>query len=184
MALSDQHQRFVAEYLVDLNATEAAIRAGYSPKTASQQGSRLLGNAKIAEAVAAGAKKRLERLEQKGVDADTVLSELLRIATVDIAEAFDGEGKLKPIHEIPVDVRRAISAVEIDELWDTDVDEDSGRKVKVQTGFTRKVKFWDKPKTLEALGRHLKLFTDVVEHRADDELAQIIREARERNARR
>ncbi len=70
MTLTDKQQRFVAEYLIDLNATQAAIRAGYSAKTANEQGSRLLANVSVAAAIQAAIKKRAERTQ---VDADYVL---------------------------------------------------------------------------------------------------------------
>ncbi|GGB00408.1 hypothetical protein GCM10011491_30760 [Brucella endophytica] len=78
MPLSDKQQRFVAEYLIDLNATQAAIRAGYSEKTANQQGPRLLVNAGIAAAIAEGAAKRIRKAE---VTAQEVLDGLYHEAT-------------------------------------------------------------------------------------------------------
>ncbi len=63
MALTARQERFVAEYLVDLNATQAAIRAGYAEKSADVEGSRLLVNTKVAKAVAAAQAKRSERTE-------------------------------------------------------------------------------------------------------------------------
>lgn len=75
--LTPKQQRFVQEYLVDLNATQAAVRSGYSPKTAEQQGSRLLGNAKVAAAVAAGRKRLAAKLE---LTAEKVLADIERIA--------------------------------------------------------------------------------------------------------
>ncbi|MGE0349824.1 terminase small subunit [Hydrogenophaga sp.] len=75
--LTPKQQRFVQEYLVDLNATQAAVRAGYSPKTAEQQGSRLLGNAKVAAAVAAGRKRLAAKLD---LTAEKVLADIERIA--------------------------------------------------------------------------------------------------------
>lgn len=76
--LTAKQARFVQEYLVDLNATQAAIRAGYSADTAEQQGSRLLSNAKVAEAVKLGQQKRAERTE---ITQDMVLAELWAIAS-------------------------------------------------------------------------------------------------------
>ena len=70
MSLTDKQQRFVAEYLIDLNATQAAIRAGYSEKTAPAQASRLLINVNVAAAIQAAIKQRSERTQ---VDADYVL---------------------------------------------------------------------------------------------------------------
>jgi len=68
--MTPKQERFVLEYLVDLNATQAAIRSGYSAKTASQQGERLLRNVEVAEAIEAGKAKTANRLEpeRKGVE--------------------------------------------------------------------------------------------------------------------
>lgn len=156
--LTPKQQRFVAEYLVDLNATKAAERAGYSAKTARQQGARLLSNAAIADSVARGKRASFERVEVK---ADDVLRELLRIGLVDLRQAFTAEGALKPIHEMPEDVARALAGVEVEELFEGKGEE------RAQTGRLRKVKFWDKPRALELLGKHLKLFVDKVEHAGD-----------------
>lgn len=78
MALTDKQQRFVAEYLVDLNATQAAIRAGYAVKTANREGSRLLSNVDIAAAVAAKAANTSEKLD---LSAERVLRGLFEEAT-------------------------------------------------------------------------------------------------------
>jgi phage terminase small subunit len=154
MPLTARQQRFVAEYLVDLNATAASVRAGYSAKTAPQQGPRLLQHPTVAKEISAALERRSARLEIK---ADDVLRELLRLARVDIGEAFDDEGKLKPLKEIPEDVRRAISGIEVDELFD------GHGENRMSIGVTRKLKFWDKTRALEMLGKHLKLFTDRIE---------------------
>lgn len=76
--LNDKQRRFVAEYLIDLNATQAAIRAGYSVKTANQQGPRMLVNAGIQQAIAEGAGKRIAKAE---ITAQDVLDGLYREAT-------------------------------------------------------------------------------------------------------
>lgn len=78
MSLTPKQARFVAEYLVDTNATQAAIRAGYSRKTADVQGPRLLGNAGVCEAIAAGSAKIHAKLE---LSAESVLSDIVRIST-------------------------------------------------------------------------------------------------------
>ena len=75
--LPNRQARFVAEYLIDLNATKAAIRAGYSKKTAYSQGQRLLKNVEVASQVADKTGKRLDRLE---ISADRVLQELAKLA--------------------------------------------------------------------------------------------------------
>jgi phage terminase small subunit len=80
MALTDKQQRFVEEYLIDLNATKAAIRAGYSAKTANEQGSRLLANVSVFAAVSAAQEERSKRT---AITADQVLQELWAIASAD-----------------------------------------------------------------------------------------------------
>lgn len=81
--LEPRQQRFVDEYLVDMNATQAAVRAGYSAKTAQEQGSRLLSKAMVSEAIAAGAKKLSA---DTGVNAERALKEAWAIATADARE--------------------------------------------------------------------------------------------------
>ena len=152
--LNEKQARFVEEYLVDLNATQAAIRAGYSRRTAAEQGYDLLRKPQISEAVQAG---QVRLSKATGVSAQVILGELLRIARVDIGEAFDENGALKPLKEIPEDVRRAISGMEVDELFDG-----TGRE-RLRIGETRKVKFWDKTRALELLAKHLGLLKDRVE---------------------
>nr|WP_278388419.1 terminase small subunit [Brucella intermedia] len=76
MSLTPKQERFVAEYLIDLNATQAAIRAGYSEKTAQQQGSRLLLNVKVQEAIAKGQNKTAAKLE---ITKERIVEELAKI---------------------------------------------------------------------------------------------------------
>lgn len=171
--LTPKQELFVAEYLKDLNATQAAIRAGYAPDRARQTGHELVTNSNIAEAVSARRATQLKRVE---IDADFVLRELFKLANVDLATAYDESGKLRPIHEIPEDVRKAISAVEVEELYEGQGDE------RRWIGYTSKVKFWDKTRSLEMLGRHLALFKDKLEITADASLTEALRAARERAA--
>ena len=74
--MNERQKRFVREYLIDLNATKAAIRAGYSQKTANEQGSRLLTNVSIQEAIEKGFKKRSDRTE---ITQDFVLNGLKEV---------------------------------------------------------------------------------------------------------
>jgi phage terminase small subunit len=71
--LTPKQERFVLEYLVDLNATQAAMRAGYSKKTAQEQSSRLLSNVMVSEAIAKGMQALAK---QTGVTAERVIAEL------------------------------------------------------------------------------------------------------------
>lgn len=86
-SLNPQQKRFVEEYLIDLNATQAAIRAGYSKKTAKAQGSRLLTHVDVVAAVTSAQKARTARTE---VNQDYVVTGL-------VAEAeLKGEGSSSP----------------------------------------------------------------------------------------
>lgn len=117
MALTDKQQRFVDEYLIDLNATQAAIRAGYSPKTANEQGARLLANVSVAVAVKEGKKAREERTE---VTQDWVVHEMVeqykaanqRIPKVSFGgdQVTDENGKLV---FVPVDMAAASKALDM-----------------------------------------------------------------------
>lgn len=163
--LTPKMRLFALEYLVDLNATQAAIRAGYSAKTAGAIGAENLKKPAIAALIQAAQAKREQKLE---LTADTILRELLRLATVDIGGAFNDAGELLPIKQIPEDVRRALAGVDVEEVWTGRGDE------REQTGQVRKVKFWDKPRALELLGKHLKLFTEVGELKLlGDPLAEV-----------
>lgn len=99
--------------------------------------------------------KRSKRTE---ITVDFVLQELALLAKTDLAEAYDEKGNLKPIHDIPVELRRAISGVKVFEEFDGFGTE------RTKIGETRELKLWDKLRALELLGRHLKLFTDKMEH--------------------
>lgn len=85
-ALEDKERKFVTEMLVDFNATQSAIRAGYSPKTARQQASRLLSKVNVQQALAEARKRQQERTEIK---ADVVLLQAARIATADARELVE-----------------------------------------------------------------------------------------------
>lgn len=144
MALTAKQRRFVDEYLIDLNATQAAIRAGYAAKTAQEQGSRLLSNVMVAKAIAAAMKARSKAT---GIDAERVLKEIACMAFYDVADIASAKiNGPADIVKLPESVRRAI----IGWGWDK------------AGNFTLKLS----PKTpsLDQLGRHLKLFTDKVEH--------------------
>ena len=108
--LSAKRKRFVAEYLIDLNATQAAIRAGYSPKTAMSQGPRLLSNAEVQAAVQAGKARQLEKAE---LSAEAVLEAIRRVVMGDIRRLFDEHGNCKPIHQLTADEAALIAGYEV-----------------------------------------------------------------------
>ncbi len=160
--LTLKQRRFVEEYLVDGNATRAARDAGYSAKTAETQGYENLRKPQIAGAIQAAEAARTERLK---LTADLVLIRLAELASVDLGEAFDDAGNLKPIKDIPVEVRRAMAGVEVVEIV--------GRDGEV-IGHTKKIKFWDKPKALELIGKSHKLFTDKLQVSGKLTLEQLV----------
>lgn len=107
MALSPLHQRFVAEYLVDLNATKAATRAGYSARTAKQQGSRVLLRADVQAEVT---KKRGALLEKLEITAERIELERARLALYDIGDLamIDDCAGPADIARLPAHVRQAV----------------------------------------------------------------------------
>ncbi len=90
--LTIKQQCFVNEYLIDLNATQAAIRAGYSAKTADAQGSRMLGNVKVQQAIA---EAMAERSKRTGVNQDRVVLELAKIAFVKMTDIVNSDGEIR-----------------------------------------------------------------------------------------
>jgi phage terminase small subunit len=157
--LSDKQRRFVAEYLVTLNATQAAIRAGYSEKTAGSQGERLLKNAEVQKSVQAGASKRLDKLELTG---NRVLEEMARLGFSDVREWFDETGRLRPLHELGDNAAKAIASIEI-VREKTTRKEGETEEVTVEERVV-KVRAWDKVRALEMLGKYYGLLKDRVEH--------------------
>src|SRR3954469_25417892 len=95
-ALTPKQERFVREYLTDLNATRAAKAAGYGPRGAHVTGSRLLKDPKVRAALEAAEGARSERTQ---ITADNVLRQLWNVATSDVAKAFDADGRLLPIQQ-------------------------------------------------------------------------------------
>lgn len=163
--LTPKQEMFCKEYLVDLNATQAAKRAGYSEDTANKNAARLMVNEGIAQRIQ---ELMNERAAEVGVTAAKILKRLDSIGDVDLGRAYDKNGNLLPIHEIPEDVRRCISGIKVFEEFE------GFGKERVKIGEVREVKFWDKIKANELLGRHLKLFTDKVEHSGTVTLEQLV----------
>ena len=151
--LTPKQQRFVEEYLIDLNATQAYIRAGYAVKndeTASVMASRLLGNDKVQTTIQEALKARQERTK---IDADYVLKRLVEIDQMDVLDIMDDDGNVKPLRDWPKIWRQYISNIET-------ISMDDGE------GWLKKIKWPDKVKNLELLGRHVSVgaFKDKVEH--------------------
>lgn len=148
--LTPKQQRFVEEYLIDLNATQAAIRAGYSEKTANEIGAENLAKPSIAKAIQDALKERSERVQ---IDADYVLKRLVEIDQMDVLDIMDDDGNVKPLREWPKIWRQYISNIETISIDDGE-------------GWLKKIKWPDKVKNLELLGKHVSVgaFKDKIEH--------------------
>ena len=146
--LTPKQARFVAEYLVDLNATQAAVRAGYSQRTAESIGRQLLRKTTVSEALSAAQAKRAAKTE---ITAERVVEALARIAFADPRSVFawgpDGV-TLRDSAELTADEAAAISEVS---------------ESRTESGGCLKAKLHDKVKALDLLGKHLGLFVDRVE---------------------
>ena len=143
--MTKKQKRFVEEYLIDLNATQAAIRAGYSPDTAKSIGSENLTKPDIQARIA---KAMAERSRRTGVNADRVVMELAKIAFVNAGDVIDAEtATLKP--DAARDDTAAIQSVTV--------------KTFGEDGLERDIKMADNLKALELLGKHLGMFKDKVE---------------------
>lgn len=164
MALTDKQRRFVDEYLVDLNATQAAIRAGYSQKTAGQIGEQNLKKLEVAAAVQEAQAARAKRTE---ITQDMVLRELAKIGFSDIrkivrwgktelrvTDAGDDDGEVTEAYH-------GLALVGAD-----DIDDDTAAAIsEISEGREGlKVKLHDKKGALVDIGRHLGMFKDRVEH--------------------
>ncbi len=146
--LTPKQSAFVEEFACDLNATQAAIRAGYSANTAKEQATRLLSNVHVAAEIAKG---RAARSERTGISADRVLQELARIAFFDVRKALNPDGTMKPLDELDDDTAAAIAGLDIAEIRD-------GEGMPI--GTLKKIKIADKLVALDKLARNLGLLQD------------------------
>ena len=141
--LTDKQKKFVEEYLIDLNATQACIRAGYSPKTAMEQGYQLLQKTSVQEAIA---ESMAERSRRTGINQDRIVQELARIAFVKITDVVDSDGEINT--NASDDDLACIESYKVE-------DSDSSSK--------REVKLASKIKALELLGKHVGMWNDKIQ---------------------
>jgi len=150
-ALSAKHKRFVQEYMVDLNGTQAAIRAGYSPKSASEQAYDLLRKPQIQEALAEQVKARSERCK---LTADQVIGELMKLAFSNLADyhlVTEGGLASLDLSKITTDQWAAIKRIKIKRCLD-------GRGEDARMILETDIEMHDKMGPLVNLGKHLGLF--------------------------
>lgn len=169
--LTPKQARFVEEYLIDLNATQAAIRAGYSKKTANEIGAENLAKPSIKAAVEDALAKRSEETQ---IDANWVLKRLALEAEADINDIYDENGGLKPVKEWPKIWRQGLIA-------GIDTEEITVEGVKM--GIVRKVKVSDRVRRLELIGKHVRVnaFQETVNVKGLDTLADRMERAMKRD---
>lgn len=161
MALTRRRERFIAEYLIDLNSTQAAIRAGFSAKSAAQTGYKMLREPEIKAAVDAA---QTEKLKKINIDTDWVLTRLARTADADIRKIFGGRQLKKP-EDMDDDTAYAISSIEVE----TERGPDGELKL------VTKIKVWDKGRALMDIGRHLSMFKDKLDVEHSDAVNVVLR---------
>lgn len=155
-ALTDKQQAFVREYLVDLNASQAAIRAGYSAKNANVTAPRMLANVRIAAAVGIAQAERAKRTE---VTADRVLEELAVLGFSNLWDyRIDDDGHVVLADGARPSAIRAVSSIKRKRR--VIPQEDGAPIIEVET----EIKLWDKPATLRLAGQHLGMYTEKHEH--------------------
>lgn len=140
--MNAKQTRFCEEYLIDLNATQAAIRAGYSPETAGAIGAENLKKPQIQKAIA---RAMADRSRRTGVNADRIVMELAKIAFVNAADVIDADDATLKTDAAAEDLA-AVQSVKVKSFGDD--------------GVEREIKLADKIKALELLGRHLGMFND------------------------
>lgn len=143
--MTKKQKQFIEEYLIDLNATQAAIRAGYSPDTAKAIGSENLTKPDIRACID---RAMAERSKRTGVNADRVVMELAKIAFINATDVIDPKTATVKSDALPEDTA-AIQSVKV--------------KTFGEDGLEREIKMADKLKALELLGKHLGMFKDRVE---------------------
>ena len=162
--LTAKQQRFCDEYLIDLNATQAAIRAGYSEKTACEQGARLLTNVKVQAYIQT---RKFDRIERTEITQDMVLQELANIAFSNAADYAAVVEKQAVVEGVPAvdDEGNPVMYRTVEPFLTADLTEKQKRALAVikkgKDGF--EVKPYDKVRALELLGKHLGMWTEKVE---------------------
>lgn len=149
--MTPKQERFIAEYVLDLNAAAAAARAGYSRKTAKEIGYQLLARPEIRAAVEERRKAIDDALVMSRVE---VLRRLSAIGRADIRKLYGENGELRPVREWDDENAAAAAGIETEELFE------GHREEREQVGYARKVKRVDQIRALELLGKHHALWND------------------------
>lgn len=153
--MTEKQKRFCNEYLIDLNATQAAIRAGYSVNNADKIGSELLGKTRVSEEISIA---MAERSKRTGISQDRVVEELAKLAFVNAADVINVNTATVLKDAKPEDLA-CIQSVKVKKTT-------KGKN----TIEEREIRFYDKKDSLVQLGKHLGMFRDKLELEADMEL--------------
>ena len=174
MALTAKQQRFIVEYLIDLNAAQAAIRAGYAVKGAKDQAYQLMQRPEVVAAIKEASEARNQRVQ---VDADYVLNRLTEIDQMDLLDILDDDMSIKPLSKWPKVWRQSLSAFDIAEMFE------GVGKERDLVGLMKKIKWPDKVKNLELLGKHVNVnaFRENVNHSGSINLTNMTDEELDRH---
>lgn len=164
-SLNAKQEAFCREYIIDLNGTQAAIRAGYSEKTAQEQSSRLLSNVKVSERVAELMQERSDRVR---IDASYVLNRLVEIDQMDVVDILNDDGSMKAIKDWPKVWRTTLSGLDVMTVFNSEE--------ATTESVLKKIKWPDKVKNLELLGKHVNVnaFAEKKQEGGNDDLAESI----------
>ena len=176
--VTERQRRFAEEFVLDRNPQKAAIRAGYSRAQSHTQGKKCLANPAVVQLI-----KQADDVATVArppeIDPTHVLTLLAEMATADLGEAFNDDGTLKPITEIPPAIRRCISSIDVEELLEWDHEQ----KCKVFVGRMKRMRVWDKSKAINMLAQHLGMLAQKVDVSVTSNLAKELADAEARASR-
>jgi phage terminase small subunit len=151
LQLTPMQEKFCYEYIVDRVRIQAAIRAGFSKKTAYTSATKLFKNPYVQYKINRLIEEQNAKLE---ITAANVLGEMKKLAYFDIQDIYNEDGSIKRVQDMPETVRKCIAAVEVEAIF-------IGKgKLRTQIGTVTKLKFWPKDKMLEMLGKYTKVLSD------------------------
>lgn len=184
--LTAKQRAFVREYLIDLNAAQAAIRAGYSGKTAKEIGAENLTKPNIAAAIESAMKIRAARTD---ITADRVLKELAKIGFADVRKAIKWQGSLVTEEDNPDGgdtlVIKNVVTNNVQIISSEDIDDDTAAaisEISQNSNGGIKLKLHDKRAALVDIGKHLGMFVDRVDQRTTHEAGDSLEALMERIA--
>jgi phage terminase small subunit len=162
--LTPKQQRFIDEYLIDLNASRAALTAGYSPKTAPFIGAENLKKPQIQAALNVSLQRQQQRTE---ITADWTLREIHKLAKFNAKKLFNSDGSLIPIQDLDDDTAACIGGIDVSQSFSG-----SGEDRQVET--IKKVKIWDKGQALDKLAKHFGLYAEDNKRGLNEETLNLI----------